>query len=462
MKKLGVVITDGVGFRNFVMSDFLKEATSSFSKVIIYSGVPTRLFSINQYSNLVIKELDVYNESRLTWFTRRLKEIAHLFNHKDKTFGFKDTLRFNKPKGISKRSFLNRIVYGITSIFHSEDSIHVYEKWQFLSFNNNHVVKRYKMILEYDMPDLLFFTHQRPPFIAPMLSLAKQLRITTTAFIFSWDNLASKGRMLGEFDNYLVWSELMKSELLTFYSKTKSAQVSIVGTPQFEPYVLDRYEVNRDKFYQKFNLDYNKRLICYSCADSSIGKNDEVHIRAIWSFIKQQDKLQLIVRTSPAEDGSRFKNLMSEFPEIKWNIPKWKQTRKEHTEVWSQRLPSVEDILDLKSILMFSDVNVNMCSTMSLDFMIFDKPVINIAFGNKTNGLYDDQRFLNFTHYKYVIDSKAVSIATNKNELFLYLEEALTKPGKRKTYREELLKFEIGHPLKGTSLRIANALTKLC
>jgi hypothetical protein len=40
MKKLGVVITDGVGFRNFIASDFLTEAEKTFDKVVIFSCLP--------------------------------------------------------------------------------------------------------------------------------------------------------------------------------------------------------------------------------------------------------------------------------------------------------------------------------------------------------------------------------------------------------------------------------------
>jgi pyoverdine/dityrosine biosynthesis protein Dit1 len=95
---------------------------------------------------------------------------------------------------------------------------------------------------------------------------------------------------------------------------------------------------------------------------------------------------------------------------------------------------------------------------MSLDFMLFDKPVINTVFGNKSNNLYDDQRFLNYLHYKHVIDSNAVSIAKNEKELHLQLSEALTNPEFRKQYRENLINLEIGFPLEGTSKRIVKAL----
>ena len=460
MNKLGVVITDGVGYRNFVMSDFLKEASQSFNKVIIYSGLSTKMFNLDNYSNVVVRELPVFIEPKRTWFFRRLKEIAHLFKHRKKAYGIQDTLSFNKPKGFSKRAILNRIVYVVTSIFHSELAIKTYEKWQFSSFKNHKVVKTYKEFLKTDLPDILFFTHQRPPFLAPILLASKHLSIPNAAFIFSWDNLASKGRMLGEFDYYLVWSDLMKTELLTFYQNTKKENIAIVGTPQFEPYILENYKVDKATFYEKFSLDINKKLICYSCADSSIGKNDNIHIKALWNYIKQHNDLQLIVRTSPAEEGKRFKNLMSQIPEIKWNIPKWIQTRENHAESWSQRLPTKQDVLDLKAILSFSDVNVNMLSTMSLDFMIFDKPVINTVFGNNKNGLYNDQRFLNYDHYKYVIDSKAVTIATNEIELHQQLEEAINKPEERQEFRKEILKFEIGVPISGTSKRIVEVLKK--
>lgn len=458
MTKLGVVITDGVGYRNFVMSNFLKEASSSFSKVFIYSGLPTRLFDLEQYPNVIVRELEVFKEPKATWFFRRLKEIAHLFKHREKTFGIRDTLSFNKPKGFAKRSVLNRLVYTITRVFHSETAIQTYQKWQFSSFKSNKIVASYRTMLRSDMPDLLFFTHQRPPFLAPVLAISKALHIPNTAFIFSWDNLASKGRMLGEFDSYLVWSNLMKSELLTFYPNTEKDSIKVVGTPQFEPYVLDKYKVDKAEFYTKFQLDIQKKLICYSCADHSIGKNDPLHIRALWTYIQRHKDLQLLVRTSPAEDGKRFASLILEFPEIKWNIPKWIQTRADHVEAWSQRLPSEEDVLDLKAILKYSDVNVNMLSTMSLDFMIFDKPVVNTVFGNLDNGLYNDQRFLNYEHYKYVIDREAVTIAKNEADLHLHLDEALNFPKKRQANRKQILDIEIGAPLVGTSERIVKAL----
>lgn len=463
MEKVGIVITDGVGYRNFVLSDFLEEIANKYSEIIIYSGLPKGSYNLSGLpENIQIKELQIFTESRTTWFYRKLKEVAHMYLHRS-YYGINNNLTRGYPKKNTKRGILTKIIYKITSKFNSEKAIAYYEKLQFNSFRNNTVTKNYYTLLNEDNPNLLFFTHQRPPYLAPFLDCAKQLKIHSCSFIFSWDNLASKGRMMGSFDSYLVWSDLMKDEMKIFYPNVKEQNIKVIGTPQFEPYILDKYKVDKDTFYREFKLDSSKKTICYSCADAGIGANDSIHITSVMNFILKNEhlNLQLLVRTSPAEDGKRFEPLKEKFPQIKWNIPKWILTRSNHVETWSQRIPTIEDMIDLKSTLKFSDINVNMCSTMSLDFMLFDKPVINTVFGNENNGLYNDQLFLNYVHFKYVIESKAVTIAKNEMELHEQLSECLSQPKLRKTYREELIKLEISKSLEGTSERIAQTLLEL-
>ncbi|MDO3695129.1 hypothetical protein QVZ41_09765 [Wenyingzhuangia sp. chi5] len=462
-KTIGVVITDGVGSRNFILSKFISEVSLAFENVVVFSGIPiSGMNNIEFPSNVKVVELPLYIENKSVWFFRKLKELAHMYLHRD-YYGINDNLTRGYPNTNSLRSLLTKLAYAITKLFHSENNIKFYEKLQFYCFKKDKVTQEFKVLLNNESPDILFFTHQRPPFLAPLLYLAKTLKIKTNSFIFSWDNLASKGRMLGEFDGYMVWSDLMKKELLHFYPSTISKNVKVVGTPQFEPYVQDEYFITREEFYNKFKLDSSKKTICYSCADADIGRNDEVHIRSVWSYIKKNslENLQLLIRTSPAEDGKRFEQLKAEIPEIKWNVPKWILAREGHAEAWSQRLPSIEDVKDLRAILAYCEVNVNMLSTMSLDFMLFDKPVINTVFGNKENGLYDDQKFLNYAHYKYVVDSEAVTIAKNEKELHEQLEEAIKNPSLRKTKRKALLDLEIGAPLEGTSQRIVKELKQL-
>ncbi len=458
---LGLVIVDGVGFRNFILSDFFNEAIQDFKKVVIFSSLPKSVYSGFVPSEVIIEELDDFRESHGTWFFRKSKEIAHLRNNSKNNFGIKDNLKANFPEKMNKRGLLIRFIFFVTYFFHSEFWIHKYYHLQQWSFKKHITTHKYHTLLKKYNPEILFFTHQRPSFIAPLIYVANKQSIPTATFIFSWDNLASKGRMAGDFDFYMVWSELMKKELLQFYTKVRKEQIFVVGTPQFESYVLERYHTDRHSFIEKFWLISDIQTICYSCGDISTSKNDELYISEIAKAIEQNAfdvPLNFLVRTSPAEDAARFKEIKEAFPLIKWNEPEWHLARKNHAENWSQRVPTELDVKDLKAILMYCDVGVNMCSTMSLDFMQFNKPVINPVFGNENNDLYNDQRFLKYAHYERVAKSNAVTIAKNKEELINGLKQALQNPNHQQEEREKMFKLQVSKPLKATGKRIVETL----
>lgn len=460
MKKIGIVITDGVGFRNFILSDFMAEAQKQFSRVVLLSCLPK-----DAYSDLDLKceiiELDVFEESFATWFFRKTKEVAHLQLHRKGNFGITDNFKANFSKTKTPRGYATRFIYQFTNWFHSESWILRYNKWQQLTFKNNPVTKKYHHLLQNLALDCLFFTHQRPPYIAPLVLAAEQLQVKTHAFIFSWDNLASKGRMAANFDGYLVWSDLMKQELLTFYTSIQSEQVAVVGTPQFEPYILPRYGYSVSEFYQRFDLNDSKPTLLFSCGDVSTSPNDPIYIETIAKAIANNQLFQsvnLLVRTSPAESPLRFAPLAEKYPFIRWNYPQWVQARSNHQEAWSQRIPTIADVHDLKSVLQHSDVNINMLSTMSLDFMLFNKPVINTVFGNPTNGLANDQRFLQYAHIEYVVNSDATYVTKSEEELISAINQALSAPYAKLTQQKSLLATQIGAALEGTSKRIAEVL----
>ena len=463
MLKIGVVIADGVGFRNFILSDFIKRAVNEYDEVVIYSGLISSVYDHLEYENLKIRELEIFRENKNTWFYRKLKEVAHMKKHLS-FFGIKTSYNNGKPKKIkTPTSFLIALVYLITKFFHSEKNIRFFEKLQFKSFKRSFVYKKYQDYLIEDNPDCLLFTHQRPYNLSPLLSATKKLRIKSLSFIFSWDNLSSKGRMLGEFDGYLVWSELMKKELIHFYPNTKVDKVFVVGTPQFETYVIDDYMTDTSYFYNRFKLDNYKKTICYSCGDVSTSKLDPLYIDIIAKGIESGkiEDVNFLVRTSPAEDESRFIEIIKKYPKIKWNFPNWKLTRDNHVETWSQRVPSLEDLTDLRSILNHCDLNINMCSTMSLDFMLFNKPVINMALGNGSNGLYNDQKYLNYNHYDRVVKSGAVAAVKEEVEIYKEIEKALSNSKIRIEKQQDLIDLQIGAPLEGTSKRIIESINIL-
>lgn len=460
MKNLGVVITDGVGFRNFILSDFIFEAKKNFDSVVIYSCIPKSAFQ--KYNlNCKIVELNQFNEKFITWFFRKAKEVAHLQLHRKNNFGIQDNFNSNKTKAKNPRGYATRFIYRITTLLHSELWIQRFNSWQQFSFRNNPIGKSFNKQLKEDAIDTLFFTHQRPPFIAPLIYQAERLKIKTVSFIFSWDNLASKGRMAGNFNHYLVWSNLMQSDLLHFYQSVKPNQIDIVGTPQFEPYVLERYETNKEKFYSAYNLDRALPVILFTCNDSS-SKNDPFYLELLADYIATNNiKSNLIVRTSPADEPDRFLYIREKYPFIKWNFPDWTLTREKHAETWTQRVPEFNDIVHLKSVLQFSDVIINVLSTIILDGFLFDKPSICPVFGCKENGLDSIEKFLKYAHLKQVEDSNAVTIVKNESEFMAAVNTVLKSPNAMLRGQKKFVDLEIGKSLEGTSKRIALILSQL-
>ena len=456
MKSVGIVITDGVGFRNFILSDFINEINQTFEKVVIFSCLPKHIYE--EYNlKCEIVELDVFNEKFITWFFRKTKEVAHLQLHKNDNFGIQDNLKTNFSLAKTPRGYATRFIFLFTKWINSENWIQFFNFCQQLSFKKSKITRCYENLLINHNIKSLFFTHQRPPYIAPLIYAAEKNKIVTNAFIFSWDNLASKGRMAGNFDNYLVWSKLMKNELLRFYTKIKPDSIQVVGTPQFEPYVLERYKTTSISFP---NFDVNKKTIFFTCNDSH-SKNDILYLEIIAKFIlneKLNFQVNLIVRTSPAEEPDRFFEMKNKYPFIIWDFPKWIQARSNHQEDWSQRIPTVEDAKNLRSCLEYCDLCVNVLSTITLDASIFNKPVINPVFGNPTNGMFDDQKYLKYEHLDNVVKTNAVYVVKNEDELLFAINQALLTPDAKLAQQKALLDLQIGAPLEGTSKRIAEVL----
>lgn len=459
MKRIGIVITDGVGFRNFILSNFIQEAKANFNEVIIFSCLPKLVYEEHQVECKII-ELEVFNETFKTWFFRKTKEIAHLQLHQKNNFGIQDNLRANYSKAKNARGFAIRQIYNWTACFHSEKWIQRYNHLQQLSFKKNPITQGYIHLLQKEKIDIVFFTHQRPPFIAPFIYAAETLKVKTAAFIFSWDNLASKNRMAGNFNYYLVWSNLMKEELLKFYQSIKEDQIAVVGTPQFEPFTYERFGYDKNTLVKKFHLDNQKPIVFFTCNDSS-SENDPIYLELLANFIQNKrlvKDINLIVRTSPAEEPERFKAIAEKYQFIRWNYPDWTVKRANHQESWTQRVPSVEDLNDLKSLLQYCDFNINVLSTITLDSFIFDKPVINPVFGNKNNGMFDDQKFLDYQHLSKLVDSAASTIVKNETEYLNAVNHLLENGDEKQKQRAQFKELQIGKPLEITSKCIAEKL----
>jgi hypothetical protein len=115
-------------------------------------------------------------------------------------------------------------------------------------------------------------------------------------------------------------------------------------------------------------------------------------------------------------------------------------------------------------MLRHAAVGINVASTVSLELCMFDKPVINVGYNpvGVQLGEIDYSRYYKFDHYRKVVQSGAVRVASSAGELETMLRHALIEPKDGRLERQAMLGRMFGDTLDGYSgLRIADRLITL-
>lgn len=287
---------------------------------------------------------------------------------------------------------------------------------------------------------------------------ARRLEIPTGAFIFSWDNLTSQGRIMPTYDSFLVWNESIRRDLLDIYPSIQPEQVSVTGTPQFDFHFRPEFYWSRQEFCARTGADPTRPIVLYSTGMANHMPGEPSIVAGIARMLRQfptQNRPQLMVRVYPKDLSGRFLHMREVnpdvlFPDIPWD------------KAWLT--PKPEDAYLLTNMLRHAAVGINVASTVTLELCMFDKPVINI--GYNPPGLSDSdleyRRYYEFDHYRPVVESGAVRVAWTEDQLRDLLARALNNPGEDSENRRKLIGRMFGNSLDGRAAsRVARQLVAL-
>jgi hypothetical protein len=317
----------------------------------------------------------------------------------------------------------------------------------------------YTELLKQLGPSLVFnASHVHSQIAIQAVQAAQWLGIPTAAFIFSWDNLTSQGRIMPPYDYYLVWNEAIRDQLLQIYDNVRPEQVIVTGTPQFDFHFRSNFRWSRDEFCTHVGADANRPIVLYSTGMPNHMPAEPEIVEGIAAMLRNMTELgppQLMVRVYPKDLTGRFAAMRKSNPDVIFPSIPWEAN-------WLT--PRFEDAPLLTNMLHHSAVGINVASTISLELCMFDKPVINVGYNppSVAKATLDYGRYYKFDHYAPLVASGAVSVATTESELQSMLEAALVKPEEHRTQRAELVKRMFGETLDGYSgLRAANRLIQL-
>lgn len=289
-------------------------------------------------------------------------------------------------------------------------------------------------LLETSRPAIVFSTAPFRPSDIAVARLARADGIPTAAAVLSWDNPASKSRMPPLFDRYFVWSEQMAKDLLGAYPDIEASRVQVTGTPQFDSHAMGD-GLSRDAFCEAMGLDRDRPIVTYTASTERLVPGQAWIVEKLCDALddgRLPGRPQILVRAHPLDDGAAFHPL--ERRGVRNSRP-WALHPTDPS--WGQ--PTARDLELLVATLRHSAVNVNCFSTMTLDFALFDTPIVNVAFDTpacRAAGV-DVPLYYRYAHYQPVREEGAVRFAHSPDELVdqvaAYLREAgLDVAGRRR------------------------------
>jgi hypothetical protein len=363
--------------------------------------------------------LPQYKESIKEKFLRELVCLSRLYYN---------SRIVNNPTILSswkwhQKTLSKKIFYGtvekLAPIFKKYDAILKLEDTYQKAIRKNPFYFEVKAILEEVQPKVIFCSHQRGIKAAPVFAAAKDLGIQTTTVIYSWDNLP-KARLALRADNYLVWSEYMKKEMELYYPEIPTTTIHVTGTPQFEFYEDEQNIIDKEVFFNKYNLDPAKKIICFSGDDTKTSPDDPSYLKDIAEELTKaglQGEYQILLRRCPVDLSGRFDDVVKSYCDlIREAPPLWYYNS---SKDWTSVYPTKKDVQLLVSTAFYSDVVVNVGSTMAFDFAMFRKPCVFINYDqvDQVDKNWSTETIYKFQHFRSMPSKAAVIWLNNKEEI---------------------------------------------
>lgn len=261
-----------------------------------------------------------------------------------------------------------------------------------------------KLFLEKISPSALISTYPVSLKEASLLQAGNELPGTKTIIhLLSWDNITCKGRFAALADKYIAWGKVMAIELEKHYGVNKS-NINITGVPHFDLH-FETHGSNEYKKYLKIkglNPDYPYLFFAMSSPRFAPGEIEIVEWLADIIGEKIWGEMQLIIRPHP-------QNVSGYLADKSW-LPRLKELEKlphivvDYPDIlnseglqWSLEK---EDMIRQAHLLEGCTVMINSGSTMSIDALCHNKPVIITAFDGAKMKPYwlSARRLVDFPH----------------------------------------------------------------
>ncbi|HUN15553.1 MAG TPA: hypothetical protein PK622_02020 [Saprospiraceae bacterium] len=260
------------------------------------------------------------------------------------------------------------------------------------------------------------------------------LTTTTVIHLLSWDNITCKGHFPELSKRYIAWGSIMKDEIMDYY-RISSERIAICGVPHFDVHYESRSKPDFKKYLIQLGLNPEKPYLFFGMSSPRFApKEIEIVEQLILAINNGQfgDDMQMVIRPHP-------QNVQGYMADLSWlpRLIKLQSNRigvdnpllKKSKMQWSMEQ---EDMIKLSQLLVHSKICINSGSTLCIEALSCNIPVIVTAFDGDENLEYwkSARRLLDFPHLKKLKDLGGYLVVYSFENLFKEISNFISNPNK--------------------------------
>ena len=429
MKTIFVTLPIGLSVRNILFTGVLDRLISRGDvRVVTISAIPNLG---DRYprpdDNLIFEELPPRRRRTVTGLLNYMLNLRFNYLNDDPALtSIKEKrmwLRLIRPRQYLFEAILSQPLPKNRTIYRWLSHVH---QWRAKS------TAPVRALFDKYQPSLLFATYPTAMNEFDFMKYARDTGIPTVGLIHSWDVLTTEGQIVVPLDHSFVWNEVMRTELNVIHGVPKD-QISVTGIPQFDVYAETLPSNGREAFLRQWDLDPEKRTVLYATSAGGLTPEEPEILARLVSAINAEtpDSVQFLVRIHQQDNVNRYSFISDS--NVKYQVP---GVQMMNLVDW--RLMDKGDLDLLRDTLAYSDVVINTASTISIDAIALDKPVVNIAFDLYEQNYYRSvKRIFNTIHFQLVVKSKASKLADSVEHLVSLTQRYLANPDLEHEHRVE-------------------------
>lgn len=454
MRTLLLPIYNGMRARNFFLTDFYPELLRQGMRLVILVPAYKLKYYQEAYGHPQVT-FQAWSPAPEHWLGRALNAFA--FN----ALGTGTIRQKQYAHYVRDRNIFKFCVRRVISVVFSK------KKWV------RAVIRALDRLVPVDQDLLVFFEQYKPDAILTadiilgsdrlLLRAAKRRGLPTVGMVRSWDNLTAKGVIQVMPDWLVAQTTNMKQEAVAL-GDMDPKRVLVCGVAQFDEYWKPPTMV-REEFLDSLGIPRGRRLVlCAPFFGEYSRTSGLMLVNALAKAIDEgqlPNDVQLIVRYRPEDGTAEGAPTEFEHPHITATVP---YSRSFTTPLGKTDYEFTRADVDLMvNSLRYSDVTLNTISTLTVDAVALDRPVINIRFDidPKTPPGSRVELFSHFDHYLALEATGGVTLARSLQEVIEAIKAYLTNPALNAEGRARIRKEQIEFEDAGSGKRSAEAIARL-